>query len=83
MAGPEDELAAAAAGRGHLRKWKCYPGRHDYVEIDGLVRAAARLRRRKRACAGARGSQSKAIFERLRTGNTCLRWSRSRRHRAG
>jgi hypothetical protein len=33
MAGPGDETAAAAAGRGQgLRKWKCYLGRHDYVQ---------------------------------------------------
>ena len=33
MAGPGDKMAATAAGRGHrLRKWKCYLGRHDYVQ---------------------------------------------------
>jgi hypothetical protein len=32
MAGPEGEAAAAAPRRGHLRKWKCYLGRHDYVQ---------------------------------------------------
>jgi hypothetical protein len=31
MTGLENELAAAAADRGRLRKWKCYLGRHDYV----------------------------------------------------
>jgi hypothetical protein len=32
MTGPESEVAAAAAGRGNLRMWKCYLGRHDYVQ---------------------------------------------------
>jgi hypothetical protein len=32
MAGPEGEVAAAAPDRGHLRKWKCFLGRHDYVQ---------------------------------------------------
>jgi len=33
MAGPGDEMAAAAPGRGQgLRKWQCYLGRHDYVQ---------------------------------------------------
>jgi len=33
MAGPGDKMAATAVGRGHrLRKWKCYLGRHDYVQ---------------------------------------------------
>jgi hypothetical protein len=32
MAGPEGEVAAAAPDRGHLRKWKCYLGQHDYVQ---------------------------------------------------
>ena len=32
MAGPERDVAGAAADRGHLRKWRCYLGRHDYVQ---------------------------------------------------
>jgi len=32
MTGQVSEVAAVAVGRGHLRKWKCYLGRHDYVQ---------------------------------------------------
>jgi hypothetical protein len=31
MTGPVSEMAATAAGNGHLRKWKCHLGRHDYA----------------------------------------------------
>jgi hypothetical protein len=64
MAGPGGEVAAAAADRGHLRQWKCYLGRHDYVQDrwdrpqgrpashDGNVRALRQKARSSRLEAG-------------------------------